>query len=247
MTAAIFKDWFHRSFIPEVTKFLMKKGFPIKAFLLIDNTPSHPPEDELITEDGSILTMFMPPNATPLIQPMDQNNIRITKLYYRNSLLASVAAKGFDLLEALKQSTLKEAIVTLKSAWSNVDAVVLSKCWSNVLSVVENQEDPEDDVPLSVLRSNFIMNVEFTVFNVGEWNDDAIECNDNEIQKISDDDDDCSVKPKETITSKEAIDILNKTLKWADSINTVTTVATTIAISPPTQQLQQQQQQLLPS
>ncbi|XP_053954093.1 jerky protein homolog-like [Anastrepha ludens] len=175
--------------------------------------------------------MFIPPNVTPLIQPMDQNAIRITKLYYRNSLLAFVAAKGFDLLEALKQIMLKEAIVTLEPAWSNVDAVVLCKCWSNVLSMVENQEDPEDDVPLSVLRSNLIINLrdlegdaanlwshlrpeaEFTAFNVREWNDDAIECNNNDIQEIFDDDVDCSVKPKKTITSKEAIDMLTKTLE----------------------------------
>ncbi|XP_039948366.1 jerky protein homolog-like [Bactrocera tryoni] len=141
MTAAIFKDWFHRSFIPEVTKFLTKKGLPVKADLLIDHASSHPPENEL-----AILAMFMPPNVTPLIQPMDQNAIRITKLYYRNSLLASVAATGCDLLESIKQISLKDAIITLESAWNKVDEAVLSKCWNNVLSMLENQEDPEDEL-----------------------------------------------------------------------------------------------------
>ncbi|XP_067629302.1 jerky protein homolog-like isoform X2 [Eurosta solidaginis] len=215
MTAGIFEDWFHHSFIPEVTKLLMEKGLPVKAILLIDNSLSHPPEDELKSEDGCILAMFMPPNVTPRIQK-DQNAIRITKLYYRNSLLASVVAKGFNLLEALKQIRLKDEIVTLESAWSKVDAVALFKCWSNVLSIVENQEDPEDEIPLSVLRSNLIMNVEITAFNVREWNDDAIECNDNEIEEISDDNGDCSVEAEKTITSKEAIDIFNKTLEWAE-------------------------------
>ncbi|XP_053954302.1 jerky protein homolog-like [Anastrepha ludens] len=96
MTSAIFKDWFHNSFVPQVRKYLKDGGLPEKALLLIDNAPSHPNEIELKSEDGLILTMFMPPNVTPLIQPMDQNVIRITKLYYRNFLLASIFNNNCD-------------------------------------------------------------------------------------------------------------------------------------------------------
>ncbi|XP_053949198.1 jerky protein homolog-like [Anastrepha ludens] len=92
MTSAIFKQWFHESFVPQVTSFLKQKALPIKALLLIDNDPSHSNVAELTTENGQISAMFMPPNVTPLIQPMDQNAIKITKLHYRNSLLASIAA-----------------------------------------------------------------------------------------------------------------------------------------------------------
>ncbi|XP_067635294.1 uncharacterized protein [Eurosta solidaginis] len=77
-----------------------------------------------------------------------------------------------------------------------------------------NVRDLEEGVAnlLSYLRPE----VEFTAFNVREWNDDAIECNDNEIEEISDDDGDCSVEAEKTITSKEAIDMFNKTLEWAE-------------------------------
>ncbi|XP_053949255.1 jerky protein homolog-like [Anastrepha ludens] len=90
MSSAIFKQWFHKSFVPQVTSFLKEKALPIKALLLIDNAPSHPNEAELPTENGQISAMFMSPNCTPLIQPMDQNAIKVTKLHYRNSLLASI-------------------------------------------------------------------------------------------------------------------------------------------------------------
>uniref|UniRef100_A0A0A1XD32 Jerky protein homolog-like n=1 Tax=Zeugodacus cucurbitae TaxID=28588 RepID=A0A0A1XD32_ZEUCU len=65
MTSAVFKKWFHESFVPQVTSFLKEKGLPIKALLLIDNAPSHQNEAQLATEDGQILAMFMPPNVTP--------------------------------------------------------------------------------------------------------------------------------------------------------------------------------------
>ncbi|XP_037811958.1 jerky protein homolog-like, partial [Lucilia sericata] len=102
MTSSIFKEWFHNCFVPEVSKhvknssigiltvlffihrdrFLKKKRLPVKALLLIDKAPCYPPESYLKSEDGSIEAMFMPPNVTALIQPMDQNPIRITKLHY---------------------------------------------------------------------------------------------------------------------------------------------------------------------
>lgn len=49
------------------------QGLPVKTLLLLENAPSHPPENELTIEDGCIFVMFMPPNVKPLIQPMDQN------------------------------------------------------------------------------------------------------------------------------------------------------------------------------
>ncbi|XP_039964089.1 jerky protein homolog-like isoform X1 [Bactrocera tryoni] len=104
MTSAVFKEWFHASFVHKVTSFLKEKGLPIKALRLIDNAPSHPNEAQLATEDGQILAMFMPPNVTPLIQPMDQNAIKITKLHYRDSLLASLAATNSNLLDSIKKN-----------------------------------------------------------------------------------------------------------------------------------------------
>ncbi|XP_053964152.1 uncharacterized protein LOC128867080 [Anastrepha ludens] len=63
MTSAIFKQWFHESFVPQVTSLLNEKALPVKALLLIDNAPSHPNEAELTTENGQISAMFMPPNT----------------------------------------------------------------------------------------------------------------------------------------------------------------------------------------
>lgn len=69
----LFIDWFHNDFVPEVRKFLKSKNLPPKAVLLLDNAPAHGPNDELSSRDGKIQTLFMPPNCTPLLQPMGQN------------------------------------------------------------------------------------------------------------------------------------------------------------------------------
>nr|XP_022917821.1 jerky protein homolog-like [Onthophagus taurus] len=73
MTCEIFKEWFFENFVPEIKKFLKSHGLPPRAILLLDHAPSHPPKEKLRTADGMIFVIFMPPNVTPLIQPLDQN------------------------------------------------------------------------------------------------------------------------------------------------------------------------------
>lgn len=60
---------------------------------------------------------------------MDQNIIKLTKLYYRNSLLASIVAnENIGVGEALKTLTVKDAIVNLVSAWSQIKIWVITSC-----------------------------------------------------------------------------------------------------------------------
>ena len=72
MNSEIFHAWFHNSFIPTVRKELSSLGLEPKAVLVLDNCPAHPNEVDLISDDGSITALYLPPNATSLIQPMDQ-------------------------------------------------------------------------------------------------------------------------------------------------------------------------------
>lgn len=92
----------------------------------------------------------MPSNVTPLIQPMDQNAIRLTKLFYRKKWLSDVLAKN-DVGAALKAVTLRDAILNLNLAWVKLKPTVIRKCWHNILPQTHDF-DEEDDIPLSVLK-----------------------------------------------------------------------------------------------
>jgi hypothetical protein len=48
-----------------------------KAVLVIDNTPSHPDEDEV--SSGDITPSFLPPKITSLCQPMDRGELEVLK------------------------------------------------------------------------------------------------------------------------------------------------------------------------
>lgn len=156
MTSAVFKQWFDECFIPQVRKFLRSQNLPEKALLLIDNASSHCDEQELVSDDGQIVTKFLPPNTTALIQPMDQNAIRLTKLFYRKSLLAEILTNNEkDLVKCLKSLNLKFAVCLLHNAWEKVPIGALEKCWKKILNPeIDNslEDDPEDLIPLNILK-----------------------------------------------------------------------------------------------
>ncbi|GJQ68506.1 hypothetical protein Trydic_g17079 [Trypoxylus dichotomus] len=73
----VFKSCFHDVFISEVCKFQQDNNLPNKAALLLYNAPSHSPEEEFESDNGLISVIDMPTNVTPLIQPLNQNAIRM--------------------------------------------------------------------------------------------------------------------------------------------------------------------------
>ena len=77
MNSEIFIDWFKHVFVPSVKENLKKKGLPedSKVVLLLDNCRAHPPAEDLVVDN--ILVVYLPPNVTSLIQPMDQGVILI--------------------------------------------------------------------------------------------------------------------------------------------------------------------------
>lgn len=120
----------------------------------MDNAPCHPPEDQLVKQtcDGKIWVLYMPPNVTPLIQPMDQNAIRLVKLHYRNSLLSKIiTSEEVDIIKFLKQFNLYEASLILALAVKRVSETTLSKCWNKILYRNGQHFDEEDDIPLARL------------------------------------------------------------------------------------------------
>ena len=86
MTSSLFSTWFQNDFVPVVRKELVKLGVEPKAIFLLDNCSAHPNADELVSTDGKIKAVFLPPNVTSLIQPMDQGILealkRLTEGYY---------------------------------------------------------------------------------------------------------------------------------------------------------------------
>lgn len=84
----------------------------------------------LKSDDGNIVAMLLPPNVTAVLQPMDQNPIRLVKLGYRNKLLCNIVAQeNVPVENILKAHSIRDAILLLKSVWDELPQAVLIKAF----------------------------------------------------------------------------------------------------------------------
>ena len=82
-----FCEWYSKNFIPNVKKHREREGKTGKVLLILDNAPCHPPVEILNAVDHDFNVMYLPPNVTALLQPMDQGVIDKLKRIYRKQVL----------------------------------------------------------------------------------------------------------------------------------------------------------------
>ncbi|KAL4103997.1 hypothetical protein QTP88_019310 [Uroleucon formosanum] len=176
VTRDLFLDWFDNEFVPSVHRHLSSINFPMEAVLLLDNCPGHPSADELRSEDGKIFAMFLPPNTTAMIQPIDQNVIQNIKLYYRKTLLMNILAdeeNRVDLVAALKKINLKDVVFNLANCWLSVSSHLIKMSWKNLspqlVDVNETTEVQEENIILTPLLAKLAPNTAITEDEIQQW------------------------------------------------------------------------------
>lgn len=137
MTSAIFENW------------LLALDSKMKArnrnvILLLDNATCHP-EIRL----SNVKLLFLPPNTTSHLQPLDQGIIQAFKLDYRKRVLRSLVAhmdeadSAFDLM---KKINVGDAVSWTKAAWNAVSETTIRKCFAKcgiANSTLEDQAEVE--------------------------------------------------------------------------------------------------------
>ena len=146
MDCKLFTDWFHKRFVPSVNKFCRDRGIEEKVLLLLDNAPSHPSSASLVSEDGKVKTVLLPPNTTSVIQPMDQGVLEPLKRQYKRKLLSHIIMENEDssVPELLKSVTMKDVVYWISEAWNEATNDSLAKAWKQLLS-----ESPDDSSEVS--------------------------------------------------------------------------------------------------
>ncbi|XP_069159785.1 tigger transposable element-derived protein 1-like [Procambarus clarkii] len=139
VTRIFFTEWINDVFGPSVRKYLEEKQLPLKALVVLDNAPAHPPQmrDELYPENQFITIKFLPPNTTPLLQPMDQKVIANFKKLYMKALLERCVDvtdnTGLTLKEFWKNHfNILGALRLIDKAWEGVTRRTLNSAWRNL-------------------------------------------------------------------------------------------------------------------
>ncbi|CAM5121589.1 unnamed protein product [Eretmochelys imbricata] len=81
--AALFLDWFHKRFIPEVKRYLEEKGLDFKVLLIVDNAPGTLQHSSLCITTLKSSFSLLHPHTTSILQPLNQGVIRCFKATYK--------------------------------------------------------------------------------------------------------------------------------------------------------------------
>ena len=122
-----------------------------KILLIIDNCPAHPVVENLT----KIEIAYLPPNTTSHTQPCDQGIIQALK--YRMKLLTQFIDAIDN--ETDFRTTVLDAIVLLKQAWSEVSSTTIANCFkhSGFVHPTTSEGDQLDEEAMEVQDYNEVV------------------------------------------------------------------------------------------
>ena len=143
MTQDLFKDWFYNCFIPAVESYMMEKNLCFKVLLVLDNASCHSKE----LDHPNVKIVFLPPNCTSLIQPLDQGIIQTFKMYYTRQFFQTIFDslendENKTLIQVWKEFSILDCIRTVSSACAEIKPSTLTACWKPLLpQIVQTGND----------------------------------------------------------------------------------------------------------
>ena len=119
-----------------------------KIALLIDNCPAHPSISDLT----KVQLVFLPPNTTSVLQPMDQGVIRSLKAHYRGRVVSRLC-RALDKTKTLPKISILQAMKILVSSWEAVSAQTIVNCFrkAGITSKAQHAAITDADDPFSDL------------------------------------------------------------------------------------------------
>ncbi|XP_058793047.1 tigger transposable element-derived protein 1-like [Phymastichus coffea] len=152
VTGTIMEDWISKSFMPEVQSFLKTENLDFKVLLLMDNAPSHP--KNLSDAHPNLEVLFLPPNTTSLLQPMDQTVISTFKAYYLRRVLKNmiadinrIPAGQVDptgvVRDYWKTFSILQSILIVQSSWEEVSSYTLNASWRKLWPEIVQDKQSE--------------------------------------------------------------------------------------------------------
>ena len=142
VTGALSMDWLNNCFVPDVERYLSKKNLTFKVLLILDNAPGHP--EALQFAHPNVEVVFLPPNTTSLIQPMDQGIIETFNRYYTrrtfNRILEAMENDpSLTVTDCWKLFNITDSITIIKDSLDEVKQSTLNACWSKLWKECVNQ------------------------------------------------------------------------------------------------------------
>ena len=155
MNDTVFVDWFQNYFKPAVRGFQQQGGTPGKVILLVDNCIARKLKSTEFQEDSQFEILFLPPNTTSTIQPMNQGVILKAKRIYHCRMLRRVVSYFGSIQEFSQKYNLKDCIDLLDEAWGEISASDIRNSWNNIMKTA-HEGTPAGEEPTDPLEPQLV-------------------------------------------------------------------------------------------
>lgn len=137
MTGSIFEQW-----LRTLDRKLLLQGRSIA--LIIDNCSAHPH----LTDLKAIALIFLPPNTTCALQPLDQGIIHSFKMLYRKIILKKLISviESDRNAECQINVNLLDALTMAATAWKAVKPDIIIKCFHHAGFVIKDSPTSTDSI-----------------------------------------------------------------------------------------------------
>lgn len=194
MDADLWFRWCMECFLAEVERYQQLKWTSTEPFrmqkvlLIVDNAAVHSPLiEELADFSNYIEILFLPPNTTCLIQPMDQTVIRSFKCRYVKELMDQVV-KSENIDKFIKGFSIKKAVPLISTAWNSIPASTMKNSWNKLLNGIDDfvsksaESLPKLDQQLQDLSKKLNLPLDHFLTDVDEDNCDLLTLTKEEIE-----------------------------------------------------------------
>ncbi|XP_067127076.1 tigger transposable element-derived protein 1-like [Centruroides vittatus] len=136
VTQDLFNEYIHGYMSPFIKKYTEERNLANKALLIIDNAPAH--SSDIGNLCDNIQVVFLPPNITPLLQPMDQGGIYAFKSHYLQLLMqyltySSIEDENISISDLWKKFNIKDCIEFIDQAVKNISKETMNAIWKKLL------------------------------------------------------------------------------------------------------------------
>lgn len=170
MTSSIFEEW-----LMDFDKKMKREGRNV--LLILDNATCHKHEATL----KNVKLLFLPPNVTSKLQPLDHGVIKWFKVEYRRQVLRCIIARMEDChsaTELAKTITVADAVEWAKRAWNAVSKDLIFKCFASCS--LTNSEFEKQIRPRNSLDNCHLEEIEELTQLAGiEFEPQSMECEEN--------------------------------------------------------------------
>ncbi|CAM2105774.1 unnamed protein product [Caretta caretta] len=125
-------DWIDDLHEKKTSAYCQKENLAFKILLLLDNTSAHELDYKALCPNVRVL--FLPPNTTLLLQPMDQGVMAIFKAYYLrrmfSTLIKEMAGEGKpSVKEFWKSYNILNVVENIDALWEEVTSQCMNGVW----------------------------------------------------------------------------------------------------------------------